>query len=199
MEALPRKTTNNTFTRQLKNMTLLIIIVAILGALVGFYQGAIKQIANMVGIFVGLIIAVMLYEKFGKILADFTGTQESTADIIAFVGIVILLPLVLGWVASLLTKAFKIVRLNFINRLAGAVIGLVSYLFILSVAFNVYDFIKSNGGLNTDKLPQRPNTYYILKQKSQKIVPDIIIVTDSTEEARGATPRHAISDKFPLK
>ena len=179
-------------------MTILIIAVAIIGALVGFYQGALKQVASMVGIFLGLIIAVMLYEKFGKVLADFTGTQESTADIIAFVAIVILLPLLLGWVASLLTKAFKVIHLNFINRIAGAVIGLISYLFILSVAFNIHDFIKSNGGMNTEKLTERPGLYYILKQKSQKIVPDLIIVTDSTEEARGAKPRHAIGDKLPL-
>lgn len=179
-------------------MTLLIIAVAILGALVGFYQGALKQVANMAGIFVGLIIAVMLYEKFGKALADLTGTQESTAEIIAFIAIVILLPLALGWVASLLTKAFKVIHLNFINRLAGAVIGLVSYLFILSVAFNVYDFIQSNGGMKPEKLKQRPELYYMLKQKSQKIVPDLIIVTDSTEEARGAKPHHAIKDEINL-
>jgi hypothetical protein len=101
-------------------------------------------------------------------------------------------------VASLLTKAFKVVHLNFINRLAGAVIGFVSYLFILSVAFNVYDFIQSNGGMKPEKLKERPALYYMLKQKSQKIVPDIIIVTDSTEEARGAKPHHAIGDKLHI-
>jgi len=179
-------------------MTILIIAVAIIGALVGFYQGALKQVANMAGIFVGLVIAVMLYEKFGKALANLTGTEQSTAEIIAFIAIVILLPLVLGWVASLLTKAFKVVHLNFINRLAGAVIGFVSYLFILSVAFNVYDFIQSNGGMKPEKLKERPALYYMLKQKSQKIVPDIIIVTDSTEEARGAKPHHAIGDKLHI-
>lgn len=180
-------------------MTLLIIAVSIIGALVGFYQGALKQIASMVGIFVGLLIAVMAYGKFGEMLADLTGTEQSTANIIAFVAIVILLPLVLGWVASLLTKAFKAVHLNFINRIAGAVIGLVSYLLILSVAFNVYDFIKSNGGMQTEKLDERPNLYYLLKHSSQKIVPEIIIVTDSTEEANGAEPRRAILDEFKLK
>ena len=179
-------------------MTLLIIAIAIIGALVGFYQGALKQVASMAGIFVGLVIAVMAYGKFGKVLADLTGTEQSTADIIAFVAIVILLPLVLGWAASLLTKAFKVIHINIFNRIAGAAIGLVSYLLILSVAFNVYDFIKSNGGMQTEKLDQRPNLYYLLKQSSQKIVPEIIIVTDSTEEARGAEPRHAIEDKLPF-
>ena len=176
-------------------MTLLIIAVALIGALVGFCQGALTQLANMTGISVGLVIAIMAYDRFGQMLADLTGAEESTADIIAFVAIAILLPLVLGWLATLLTKAFKIIHLNFINRIAGAVIGLVSYLLLLSVAFNLYDFIKSGGGIRTEKLPEREELYYDLKQASQRFIPDLIIVTDSTEEAQGATPRHSIKDK----
>jgi hypothetical protein len=91
-------------------MTLLIIAVALIGALVGFCQGALKQLANMTGIIVGLVIAIMAYDRFGQMLADLTGAEESTADIIAFVAIAILLPLVLGWLATLLTKAFKIIH-----------------------------------------------------------------------------------------
>ncbi len=179
-------------------MTALIIAVAVIGALVGFCQGAIKQIASIAGIFVGLLIAIMAYDNFGKMLANLTGTEESTSDIIAFVAIVILFPLVLGWLATLLTKAFKAIHLNFINRMVGAVIGLVSYLLILSVAFNVHDFIKSKGGLRQDKLEQRSDLFYLLKHTSQKIIPDIIIVTDSTEEAQGVTPKRSISGTLGL-
>ena len=177
-------------------MTVLIIIVALIGALVGYIQGAIKQIANLGGIIVGLLLAVMAYDKFGKVLADFTGTEETTADIIAFIAIVILFPIVLGLIASLLTKAFKAIHLSFVNRLAGAVVGAVGYLLILSVAFNVYDFIKSKGGTSTESLIQRDDLYYKVKHATQRFIPDIIIVTDSTEEASGISPKHSIQDKI---
>ena len=68
----------------------MIIAVALIGALVGFCQGALKQLANMTGIIVGLVIAIMAYDRFGQMLADLTGAEESTADIIAFVAIAIL-------------------------------------------------------------------------------------------------------------
>lgn len=177
-------------------MEILILAVALIGALVGFCQGALKQIANMAGIVVGLVIAVMLYDRFGQMLADLTGAEESIADIIAFVAIAVLLPLVLGWVATLLTKLFKVVHLNFFNRLLGAVIGFISYMLLLSVAFNLFDFVKSGAGLRTEKLQERPALYYDVKQAAQFIVPDFIIVTDSTEEAHGAQPRHSIQDKI---
>ena len=57
-------------------MTVLIIVVALIGALVGYIQGAIKQIANLAGIIVGLLLAVTAYDKFGKVLADFTGAED---------------------------------------------------------------------------------------------------------------------------
>ena len=122
-------------------MTVLIIVVALIGALVGYIQGAIKQIANLAGIIVGLLLAVTAYDKFGKVLADFTGAEETTADIIAFIAIVILFPIVLGIIASLLTKAIKVIHLSLLNRVAGAIVGAVGYLLILSVAFNVFYFI----------------------------------------------------------
>ena len=56
-------------------MNILIIAVAILGALVGFHQGALKQIASMFGIIIGLVAAVLLYNQFGNFLADLTGTD----------------------------------------------------------------------------------------------------------------------------
>ncbi len=179
-------------------MTILIIVFVLVGALVGFSRGALKQLASLAGIIIGLVLAVTAYDKFGKILADFTGAEQSMADIIAFVGIVILFPIVLGWVATLLTKAFKAIHLNFINRLAGAVIGMAGYLLILSVAFNIYDFIKSRGGLHTDQLGQRSELFYKVKHASQRFVPDIIIVTDSTEEASGMQPKHSIHDRIDI-
>ena len=80
--------------------------------------------------------------------------------------------------------------------MAGAVVGAVGYLLILSVAFNVYDFIKSKGGLHTDSLSHRDELYYKVKHASQKFIPDLIIVTDSTEEAMGVAPKHSIQDKI---
>ena len=177
-------------------MTILIIVVALIGAWVGYIQGAIKQIANLAGIIVGLLLAVTAYDKFGKVLADFTGAEETTADIIAFIAIVILFPIVLGIIASLLTKAIKVIHLSFFNRVAGAVVGAIGYLLILSVAFNVYDFIKSKGGLHTESLSHRDELYYKVKHASQKFIPDLIIVTDSTEEAMGVAPKHSIQDKI---
>ena len=137
-------------------MELIIYIVLLIGVIVGYRQGALKQIANFLGIALGLVIAAVAYHQFGDFLADKTGAAVGIGRILAFVVIVVFVPLILGWVASLLAEILKKLKLNFFNRLIGAAVGFVSYALILSVAFNILDFIASNGGCRPQKLEERP-------------------------------------------
>lgn len=173
-------------------METLIYIVLLVGACIGFYQGAFKQIANFAGTIVGLILATILYEQFGDMLADKTGTSESIGHTIAFVLISIVAPIVLGWLASLLTNLFQKIKLGFINRLAGAAIGAICYGLVMSIAFNIMDFAGSNAGFKTEKLEERPPLFYTVKHASQIFIPDALIVTDETEEADGMEPKHGL-------
>ena len=170
-------------------MEILIYVVLLVGAVIGFRQGAFKQIANFLGVILGLIIAATLYQQCGDMLADKAGTSTGFGRLIAFVLIVIVVPVLLGWIASLLTSFFKKLNINFLNRLLGAIIGVISYGLLLSVALNLYDFISSNAGFKPEKLDERPCLFYKIKQATHIIIPDIIIVTDSTEIANGAEPK----------
>jgi len=173
-------------------MDKLILIVLGIGAIVGFYQGAFKQIANLIGVALGIILASMLYQQCGDLLAEESGASATTARAVAFVVIVVLVPLILGWIATLLTKAASSLHLGLLNRLVGSLLGAVSYGLVLSFAFNLMDFVESRYGYEPEKLEQRTDLFYAVKEASQPIVPDLLIVTDSTEIARGVEPRCGI-------
>ncbi len=170
-------------------MNTLIVFVLLIGAVVGFCQGAFKMAAHFAGVAFGLIMACMLYQQFGDYLADKGGTSASMGHMFAFVLIVIIVPLILGMMASLLTKAFSAIHLGFINRLCGAAVGALCYGIVLSMAFNFMDFMTSSAGFSRDRLEERPAAFYTVKHLSQPVIPDVVIVTDSTEEASGMTPR----------
>ena len=173
-------------------MEILIYIVLIFGAVIGFKQGAFKQVANFLGVAVGLLIAATLYHQFGDFLADKTGASIGFGRFIAFILIVIVVPIALGWVAAFFTEFFKKLKLNFLNRLLGAAVGVICYAIILSIGLNLYDFVVSNAGFKPEKLDERPTLYYRVKHATQMIIPDILIVTDATEEAQGCTPKHGL-------
>ena len=178
-------------------MDTLILIVLLVGAVIGFVQGAFKQIANFLGVTVGIVLAVALYDQFGHYLADATGASDGIGNVIAFVLIVVIVPVALGLLASMLTKLAKKAHLGCVNRGIGALIGMVCYGLRMSVVFNLMDFALSNGGLKPEKLEQRTELYYQWKHAAQWAVPDVIIVTDSCEEAQGCTPHHGISAEIP--
>lgn len=105
----------------------LVLGAAAIGAAVGFWQGAFKQVANTVGVFAGVALAAMFFRQCTGLVAQWTGTSGGTAQTIAFIAIAVMVPIALGIVASLLTRLLKAVHLNFLNRLLGAAIGAACY------------------------------------------------------------------------
>ncbi len=173
-------------------MDILLYFVLIVGAFIGWKQGAFKQVAHFLGVAVGLLIAATLYHQFGDFLADKTGASIGFGRLIAFVLIVIVVPIALGWIAAFLTEFFKKLKLNFLNRIIGALVGVVCYALMLSVALNLFDFIASNAGFKTQKLSKRTEFYYQMKHATQVVIPDILLVTDQTEIANGFEPKYGL-------
>jgi len=173
-------------------MDILLYFVLIVGAFIGWKQGAFKQVAHFLGVAVGLLIAATLYHQFGDFLADKTGASIGFGRLIAFVLIVIIVPLALGWIAAFLTEFFKKLKLNFLNRIIGALVGVVCYALMLSVALNLFDFIASNAGFKTQKLGKRTEFYYQMKHATQVVIPDLLLVTDQTEIANGCEPKYGL-------
>ena len=173
-------------------MDILIYIVLIVGAIIGFKQGAFKQVAHFLGVAAGLLIAATLYHQFGDFLADKTGASIGFGRLIAFVLIVIVVPIALGWIAAFLTEFLKKLKLNFLNRLIGAVVGVICYAVVLSFALNLFDFVASNAGWKPEKLGERSNLYYGMKHATQVVIPDVLLVTDATEVANGCEPKYGL-------
>ena len=173
-------------------MDILIYIVLIVGAIIGFKQGAFKQVAHFLGVAAGLLIAATLYHQFGDFLADKTGASIGFGRLIAFVLIVIVVPIALGWIAAFLTEFFKKLKLNFLTRRIGMVVGVICYAMVLSFALNLFDFVASNAGWKPEKLGERSNLYYGMKHATQIIIPDLLLVTDATEVANGCEPKYGL-------
>ncbi len=116
---------------------IIFLIVLVLGAWKGWSNGLLKEVLGLVGVFVGLYAAYLLYEQVGYELAPHIGTSPSVASIIAFILIWIGVPIILSLLGSLLTKVLEWVGLEGFNGMGGAFIGLVKYALILGICCNV--------------------------------------------------------------
>ena len=116
---------------------ILFVLVLIAGAWKGWSNGLLKEILGLVGVFVGLYVAHLLYEQVGYQLAPHIGTSPSVASIVAFALIWMGVPILLGVLGSLLTKVLEWIGLEGVNSLGGSLVSLLKYGVILGAFCNV--------------------------------------------------------------
>ncbi len=107
----------------------------------GWRQGFLKEIFSMAGFVVGLFVAAGLYSSFGGFLSPRIGASPTVANILAFLVLWIVVPILLGLAANLLTKALKGMKIGLPNSILGAVVSVVKYLILMSCVFNVMSFL----------------------------------------------------------
>mgnify|MGYP003504501392 CR=1 FL=1 len=119
------------------------IMIAIvgLGAVVGFSKGFIRQLASVVGLVAGLLVARALYASVGEKLAMETGPSLTFARGLAFLLIWLVVPVRLSLAATLLTKAVDSIHLGFVNRWLGAGLGALKYILLISLVIALIEYI----------------------------------------------------------
>ncbi len=113
------------------------LLVLLMGAWKGWSNGLLKEVLGLIGVFVGLYVARLLYEQVGEHLAPHLGTAPAVANIIAFALLWMGVPILLSILGSLLTKFLELVGLDSVNRIGGTVVSLVKYALLLGVLCNV--------------------------------------------------------------
>ena len=129
----------------------LFIIVVILWSLYnGWRAGFIREALSTTGLLVGLLGASFVYSTLGDALVIATGNQVNmVTNIIAFFLLWIIIPLVLGFAATLLTKMLGKLHLGSINSASGAALSFIKYLCLLSCILTA---MHSLGILNEERV-----------------------------------------------
>ncbi len=114
-----------------------IIVVLVWALFSGWRTGFIKEVVSTLGALVGLLVAATCYGTFGKYLAVDGSETNMVTSIIAFFLLWIIVPIVLGFVANVLTKSIREMKLGMPNSILGAVVSGLKYMIILSCVLNV--------------------------------------------------------------
>ena len=117
---------------------LFICVLAVWAIYNGWNNGFVKEIFSTLGVIAGLVVAAIVYNVWGK---DFLAVTGSETNMVLSVGMFlilwILLPLVFGLVANVLTRAIKGFQLGFFNSLLGVVFSVGKFALLLSCVLNM--------------------------------------------------------------
>lgn len=112
-----------------------LLVVLVWSVYMGWRQGFLKEVISAVGFLVGLLVAATCYSTLGRYLTDNDSDVSTTTNIVAFFILWIIVPIVLGFVANMLTAALKGMKLGLPNSLLGALVSVLKYVILLSCVF----------------------------------------------------------------
>jgi len=121
---------------------LFIAILLIWSLFNGWRNGFLKEIISSIGFLAGLLVAALFYSTLGEYLAVNGSESNMLTSIVAFFILWILVPIVLGLAANVLTKALKGMRLGLPNSLLGMAVSFIKFLILISCVLNVMDGLR---------------------------------------------------------
>lgn len=165
----------------------IIIAVIAIGAILGFTKGFLKQLASIVGLIAGLLVARALFVSAGERLATEIGASVTFSQILAFIIIWMVVPVSLCIIAGMLTKAIDAISLGFINRWLGAGLGAIKYGLLASIVICFIEYADTENTLIQPTKKQASVLYYPMKRFSGIFIPVVKDVTQhliNTDYAR---------------
>ena len=102
---------------------IVIIIYLVLSVITGFTQGLIRTLLSIIGLIVGILLASHFYKQLGNVLTFIS--NKDWANIVAFIIILVVVMGIAALVAILLRSLIKAIMLGWVDRLGGAVVGLI--------------------------------------------------------------------------
>ncbi len=172
--------------------TLDIILLALigLGAVLGFAKGALKQLAGLLGLVVGLLAAKALYATVAKEVFSRVTDNLTVAQVLSFVAIWVAVPLLFWLVAALLTRAMEAVSLGWVNRLLGAALGGLVHALVLSLLLCVVEVVDTEDVLLSRAAKRQSVLYGRLEPLAKVFLPAAKDITKQIyNEINDATQR----------
>ena len=131
---------------------LLIVIVLVVCVGSAFVKGFFVEVFSLAGVIVGLFIAAANYGGFSLWVLRVVHNREA-ANLIAFLLIALLVMVVAGLAGRLLRGLFRGVGLGIVDRLLGAVFGLVEGCVIVTlVLMGIVAFLPRQDWLSSSRL-----------------------------------------------
>jgi len=126
---------------EMNHVDIILAIPLTIGAIRGFTKGFILELASLAGIIIGVFLAALFSGLISQLLLEYVDWNPNAMKIVAFIIIFIFVVITVKIVGRLIEKFFKLIGLNFLNRIAGLIAGILKFAFILSVVLIFFNYI----------------------------------------------------------
>ena len=119
----------------MNKIDIILLVILGFGLVRGFMRGLIIEMASLLAIVVGIYGATHFSFFTARLLGELMPSSQQTIEVVAFGLTLIVLMLAVMFLAKVLTKMLKAAELGFLNRLAGALFGVLKAAVIVGSLF----------------------------------------------------------------
>ncbi len=165
-------------------LDIILLALLLLGLIGGFRKGFFVEVASLVALIAGVYGAIHFSNFAGDFLMDKVDWNEKTVNIIAFAITFIVIVLVIALAGKALTKLADFAALGILNKLLGALFGLLKMAVILSVILIIFDSFNTTLPFADEEDLEDSTFYEPIRSLVPAIFP-IILEKKSIEEEEG--------------
>lgn len=153
----------------------IVLLVPLLwGLYKGFRKGLIIEIASLAALALGILGAVHFSHYTGSYLADYLDLSQKAMKLVAFGLTFILIVIATFAVARLVERLAKMVALGLVNRVLGALFGMMKFLLITGVLIHLTNQLDAKYHFLGPELAKES----LLYDPMSKIIPTIYPLLD---------------------
>jgi membrane protein required for colicin V production len=150
-------------------LDLLLIALPLLGAIGGFRHGMVKEISGIIGLIAAIYAAINLSDWAKGFIRPYVEWTDNIVSFAAFVGVLLGVMLVVALFAKLIESLLGFMMLGGINRIIGAVVGMLKGFLWLSMVLLIVDAVDRRISF----IPQEARNKSALYEPFRKIVVSI--------------------------
>ena len=148
------------------------------GAFKGFRRGLVFEVLMLIGLILGLYLAFKFSDLLHGLVSSLFDTQGAVVPIISFIVVFLGILLVTILLARLLESILKATALNTINKILGAVFGLLKFALIASVFLWLFKGLDPYWNLINKEMKQESLLYKPVLKVSSFIRPALEDIKD---------------------
>jgi membrane protein required for colicin V production len=151
-------------------LDLLILIPIVWGCFRGFSKGLIMELATLMGMIAGIMAAHYLESDASELLKQYFTLSDAVLRIISY-SLIFLGVLFLSWIiGKIITKIVDMVLLGWLNKLLGAIFGLLKGVLVSAIIVLAIVYFDKNEKLITRQAKENSMFYQALS----RVIPDYI-------------------------
>lgn len=152
-------------------LDIFIVIILVYGIIKGIIRGFVLQSFSILGVIIGIYFSILYVGRVSLWVSHGIDISLTYARPISYFIIFCAVILSFHLVAKLLDKSIKVSLVSWVNKLLGAVLGLLKYALVLSIFLHVFQAMDKNEKVLKHEKKANSLLYYPVFKIVPKLMP----------------------------